>query len=995
MCIVNSWRKCTRKSDELLTLDGKHSSKGIAVAGQHNIYGEMGTHMDWDKTNTACWVAYDVAYPYLKEVCEFWDEQLTTVTKGTKEQLGKLVVPKGWSPEHEPHEDGCSYNEIVWDLYTNFVKAADVLGVDKEYRDIVASKRDKLLWPGIGSFGQLMEWMEEQKDEKTDHHRHTSYLFGVFPGHQFNWETSPALVNASLVSLNARGIDPKSDVREWSFAWRTAIYARLRDAENAHHLLHELLSDRNTCPNMFGLHAPMQIDGNFGITGAIAEMLVQSHEQVIELLPALPRDWAAGHAKGLRARGEHQLDIYWANHTLNNVLIKSAFAGDVFVTCVRASDKVFWYESPAADGMNEALPIGNGRIGGLVYGHPEKEIINMNEITLWTGDDNPTQVYHGPGFGDYQTLGNIYVDLPEHKVNTQYKRALDIGDAVTTVRYESHGVQYKREYFVSHVSDVLVGRLTADKGKAYTGRIELQDSHKVTANAVNNTIAVDGKLVNGLRFAWKVLAQHTGGTLKVNGTVIEFNGCDALTLIVSAGTDYVFDDQKKFKSGEDPAVHVNDWVAKASVKSYETLRTEHLSDFHSLFNRVDVDLGQSSAQQTALSTAKRKVEAVATFDPDFEEMFFQFGRYLMISSSRTSLPANLQGLWNDNNSPAWHADYHTNINIEMNYWPAETTNLAECHLPLFNMIRSQLNVWRKQTRTSDELLTPLGKHSSKAFKVEYAQHFWEHYAFGMNKTFLKDVAYPYLKEVSEFWDEQLNVVTNGTKQQLGKLVVPKGWSPEHGPHEDGFSYNQEIVWDLYTNYVKAADVLGVDKEFRDRVAAHSVNLKSNYNKIFSKELDSDCGPNESVYSESLISKSEFNIAGDCTRNQHIIQRMISPIDVQLVSTSGPQTFRVSGRPLPGQSRQQFDDFFMTLDQHFGDGCGYTEIAVDLHRRVLRSAISSRSKWWAFSASLSRAYMAVRHANDHSFTSLFGEALAKVGVVSQLNWCPGNTPNKWE
>ncbi|CAG2175595.1 unnamed protein product [Oppiella nova] len=155
----------------------------------------------------------------------------------------------------------------------------------------------------------------------------------------------------------------------------------------------------------------------------------------------------------------------------------------VFVTCVRASDKVFWYEKGAADGMNEASPIGNGRIGGLVYGHPDKERVNINEITLWTGDDNPTQSYHNGTFGDYQTLGNLLVDLPDHKVNTHYKRALDIGDAVATVEYESHGVQYKREYFVSHVSNVLVGRLSADKGKAYTGRIELQESHKQAVHA--------------------------------------------------------------------------------------------------------------------------------------------------------------------------------------------------------------------------------------------------------------------------------------------------------------------------------------------------------------------------------------------------------------------------------------------------------------------------------------------------------------------------------
>ncbi|CAG2179747.1 unnamed protein product, partial [Oppiella nova] len=216
----------------------------------------------------------------------------------------------------------------------------------------------------------------------------------------------------------------------------------------------------------------------------------------------------------------------------------------VFFTCVRASDKVFWYESGAADGMNEAVPIGNGRVGGLLYGHPEKEKIIVNEITLWTGDDNPSQVWGGPGFGDYQTLGNLTIDLPQHKDNTHYKRALDIGDAVATVEYESHGVQYKREVFVSHPSEVMVIRLTANKGQSYTGHIELQDSHKVGAHASNNTIAIDGKLQNGLRFAWEVSIHNTGGSLKVNGALIEFNGCDSLTLIVSAGTDYVFDDSK-------------------------------------------------------------------------------------------------------------------------------------------------------------------------------------------------------------------------------------------------------------------------------------------------------------------------------------------------------------------------------------------------------------------------------------------------------------------
>lgn len=153
-----------------------------------------------------------MAYPIIKELAQFWDQQLKLVN-------GEYLVPKGWSPEHGPNEDGVSYNqEIVWDLLTNYVKAADILGVDKEFRDKMANIRDKLHVPGVGSFGQLLEWYKEKNGEKTDHHRHTSHLFGVYPGHQINTETTPNLAKAALVSLDARGISADSDVREWSFA---------------------------------------------------------------------------------------------------------------------------------------------------------------------------------------------------------------------------------------------------------------------------------------------------------------------------------------------------------------------------------------------------------------------------------------------------------------------------------------------------------------------------------------------------------------------------------------------------------------------------------------------------------------------------------------------------------------------------------------------------------------------------------------------------------
>jgi alpha-L-fucosidase 2 len=531
------------------------------------------------------------------------------------------------------------------------------------------------------------------------------------------------------------------------------------------------------------------------------------------------------------------------------LLIAVAF---VAANAVAAPDLALRYTQPAPDTAagweKEALPIGNGRIGAMIFGQLARERLQFNDITLWTGDDK--------AMGAYQPFGDVYINLPGHEQGTTaYARKLDLERSLHTVSYTHDGVQFKREALASYPAQVIAVRLTASKRGQYTGSIELADMHGAQIRVQHGRIVATGALPNAMQYASQVEVLNEGGKLAVEGSRITFTGADAITLILGAGTSYVNDASRHF-NGEAPLPRVSAQVAAAA--RWPSLLAAHERDYAAQFKRVAVDFGAAPAARRALPTDQR-IEAYTAEgkDPELEAQFFQFGRYLLISSSRGSLPANLQGLWNNSLTPPWNSDYHTNINIQMNYWPAEPANLSEHAKPFFDFVQGVAPVYRKlvadtaakaianpasvqmsapdlsgeavqreetfvskygkpvrgwTVRTESNPFGAMGYVWNKTGSAWYMQHFWEHYAYTQDKTFLRTTAYPLMQEAVAFWEDYLKELPDG------RLVAPLGWSPEHGPIEDGVNYDQEIIWDLFNNTVEAAEALG-DTQYRDRIAA--------------------------------------------------------------------------------------------------------------------------------------------------------------------------------
>jgi alpha-L-fucosidase 2 len=494
-----------------------------------------------------------------------------------------------------------------------------------------------------------------------------------------------------------------------------------------------------------------------------------------------------------------------------------------------AAGELLWYQQPAA-AWEQALPVGNGRLGGMVFGGIETEHIQFNEQTLWTGDEIK--------MGAYQPFGDLFLDFPAATA-TGYRRELNLAEATQRVTYRANGVTFTREVFSSHPDQVMVIRLTADQPGAISCTVRLTDAHQARISATADTVTATGSLDNGLAYQSRVRVLTANGAVAAVGSNLTITGADSATLLLAAATDFANSPARQWR-GEPPGPKLDRILAAAASRPYQDLRAAHVADHQALFNRVKLSLGP--ARDDRPTDQRLTAYQQSGSDPGLEALFYQYGRYLLIGSSRPGgLPANLQGIWNKDLKPAWYSGYTTNINIEMNYWLAEPTNLAECHQPLFDWLHNLATVRKKNAQPAIATAkgwiaystnNPMGGNSTwgihRPGSAWLTQHLWTHYEFGGDREFLQTRAYPALKELAEYWESYLVPGPNG------KLISPTGWSPEHGPvkkggklvleegnrdPQPGASYDQQIVWDLFTNYLDAAGELGVDREYQARVRA--------------------------------------------------------------------------------------------------------------------------------------------------------------------------------
>ncbi|WP_425638274.1 glycoside hydrolase family 95 protein [Algoriphagus yeomjeoni] len=558
-------------------------------------------------------------------------------------------------------------------------------------------------------------------------------------------------------------------------------------------------------------------------------------------------------------------------HTYQNCL-RSLFvllfvAFSLQVKAQESSPLTLWYKQPAADVWTDALPIGNGRLGAMIYGNVENELIQLNEHTVWSGgpnrNDNPdalaslpevrrlifegkqkeaeqlaaktiqSKKSHGQKF---QPVGDLKIAFEGHAAFTDYRRELDIAEAISKVSYVVDGVTYTREAIASFADNVIAVHLTASKPGmiSFTASMATPQPNSTVALNSDNELTISGTTtdhegVKGLvNFKSLTKIKNQGGTLTSSDSSITVKNAEAATIYIAIATNF---NNYLDLSGDENA-RAQAFMAKAATKSFDDLLKTNLIDYQKYFNRVSLDLGETEASK--LPTDERLKSFKTGDDPQLVTLYYQYGRYLLISSSQPGgQPANLQGIWNKEMSPPWDSKYTININAQMNYWPAEKTNLAELHEPFLKMVSEMAEAGEETARVMYGARGWMAHHNTDIWRITgpvdaifwgiwsgggawTSQHLWDHFQYSGDIEYLKSI-YPVLKGAAMFYVDFL--VEHPDKPWL---VVNPGTSPENAPaaHDGssldaGTTMDNQLVFDAFSAVIQASEMLDKDQSFAD------------------------------------------------------------------------------------------------------------------------------------------------------------------------------------
>ncbi len=544
-----------------------------------------------------------------------------------------------------------------------------------------------------------------------------------------------------------------------------------------------------------------------------------------------------------------------------------------------------WYRQPAAHWV-EALPVGNGRLGAMVFGGVELERIQLNEDTLWAGGPydpaNPEAHAALPEIrrliaagelrraqdlvqhkfmakpmseAPYQMVGDLLITMPASEAVTDYRRDLNLDTAVARTEFRIGGTRYVREVFASPVDQVIAIRMSAHSVAPWGNpRLSFTLAMQTLQNATTKSDAAGELVLHGtntgfenikpaLSFEARVRVIQTGGRITADGQQLHVNNASSVTILIAAATSF----RRYNDVSGDPTALTTQTINAAATKSFDAIKAAHIAEHQRLFRRVALDLGHSEAEKLPTDERIRRADAAA--DPQLAALYFQYGRYLLISSSRPGTqPANLQGIWNNSLYPPWGSKYTININTEMNYWPAEVTNLAECTEPLFGMIDDLSHTGAKIAQAQYGAPGWVVHHNTDLWRAAgpidgavygmwptggawLCQHLWEHYEYDGDKAFLAR-AYPLMKGSAQFF-----LATLVEEPTHHWLVTSPSMSPEH-THHDGVSIamgptmDEQILRDLFNHCIDAAKILGEDAEFaaelaraRDRLAPNQIGAQ--------------------------------------------------------------------------------------------------------------------------------------------------------------------------